>query len=278
MTMSFISSVLSPDFHRLMNGDFSTSFTKKSLVAFGARAAIRPVLLIFFSPSRLTPLLKQNASISIADRSGTFGPFQSYQNAFIPFETSKYQFVCLLSFARLLSAIYRSASAVSAQSEQELRDVNAVALGDILGDTLEVFLYYKRYGGNLRFTLMQNLLFASVYLRILLLNKSNEDFGKFGVLLQQFDITAIFTNLLLWYLMTNQQNKAKLSAYASVSLLLLHNLPSLVSFGHALFSRMQNQSSFSLDDRAEQKFVLSSSLLTLVALLLKTRRILGLTN
>ena len=68
------------------------------MLGLAVRLFARPALLVFLNPTRLTPLLPVRTS------------YDSYHNNYVPFATSKLQFLALLSFVRSGSAAWRALS------------------------------------------------------------------------------------------------------------------------------------------------------------------------
>jgi hypothetical protein len=160
-----------------------TSWVRPAAWGLAARLLARPVLLVFLNPSRLTPLLRPSAVQGRA-----WPAYDAHQNNFIPFATSKHQFLALLSFVRSFSALWRYALAL--RSEMSSRDSTAVALGDLVGDSAEVMLMASRYGtGPHRAMHVANALAALYYARALLLHKPHDQ--QFARLLQQCAVASI---------------------------------------------------------------------------------------
>lgn len=126
------------DGEQLAAGQVEGGWLRTAFLACVARLYVRPALLALCSPTRLTPLLRA-AHKTHPD---------AYANTFIPFQTGKHQFFALLALSRSLVALVRGLHALSPSSSSVV--VNAVAAGEAVGDSVELLLLARRYGGGQR--------------------------------------------------------------------------------------------------------------------------------
>ncbi len=234
--------MLLADIAQLRSGEVDVaSWLRPAVLGLAARLFVRPVMLVFLSPSQLTPLLRQ-----ARDTAGRPWPaYDAYQNNFLPFATSKHQFLALLSFARSFSALWRSLLALRAGTPS--RDVTAVALGDVVGDSVEVMLLQSRYGsGPHRVLQAANALAALYYLRALLLNKPHDQ--RFARLLQQCAIASVPP---LWFFFFCRMRPwLRWGGAASLVAILGYVLPQLWAFAQR---RPDEQREASEVERADRK-------------------------
>ena len=204
--------LLSSDFSQLVSsGEVSTSWLRTSFGAFAARLLLRPALLIFLNPTRLTPLLKRAPQSS---------QNEAFANTFIPFQTGKHQFLALLALVRSGSALARSVLSLSGASSAH---VSAVAVGDALGDAAELLLLSRRYGGGpRRLALVADAVAALFYARVLLLKKD----ARFAGTVQQS--TALTSVPPVWlFAFARLQRSSRISAVFLLAVIGCFVLPKL---------------------------------------------------
>jgi hypothetical protein len=217
----------------------------------------------------MTGALKNNVNVANFDRLGSYGPYDAYQNTFVPFQTGKYQFMSYISFARCISALYRGINAFRCKNSQT---VNAIAVGDCLGDSVELLLLSHRYGGGVRrVAISVNLLTALFYIRLLLFRKAKN--AKFGAILQTFSLSAVFP--LWYYVFTRQTVKTKHFALISFFFVMWYALPKTALLMQEI-TQQSKQLEKSEEDKFDDKILMGTAGVTFLTLLLKAKGLLNL--
>lgn len=254
------------DWAQLRAGLVETNWLKDAGTGFVGRLAIRPLMLIFLNPTRLSPALRQNPAVMRMERpgigAGMWGPYDAGQNLFLPFETGKHQFRALLVFARSVAAALRSAHALLVGDVYPQR-VNAWALGDALGDAVELWLLSRRYGGGLhRMLIGMDLLVAAFYLRTLLAGRDQE----FAASLQNLSVASVFP---LWYWLFTRDT-GRLRKYSSLTFLLLVGYcgPKLV---HLMNAKLAANQEMSEHERWDRRIHIASLVLVAVSVFFRAR-------
>lgn len=189
------------------------------------RALIRPFLLIWLNPTRLVDVLQQNANVVAHQTAGRFGPYTAHTNNFVPFETSKYQFMSLLSFSRSVSALFHSARAARALQTGDaalLNEERAAVVGETLADSIDLLRLSSRYGGGLRrLQLAQNALVGAWNLFGTVVDSD----PRLAVALQTMRIADVFP---MWFLaFSKQRTLAKVAAVWAIAVNALYAVPTL---------------------------------------------------
>ena len=210
--------MFSSDIAQLRSGELDVSWLRPALLGLAARLYTRPALLVFLNPARLTPLLRRESARA-------WPAYDAHHNNFLPFATGRFQFLALLSLVRAGSALWRALYALSGRGAP--RDVAAVALGDAVGDGIEIALLRWRYGGGThRLLHAANAVTALYLLRALLLNKPHDQ--QFARLMTQFAIASVPP---LWFFaLTRMRGWLKWGSAASLVAILAFVLPQLLAF------------------------------------------------